>query len=248
VALALRLTACAPHAGCSGQRGCTSVLFLGNSYTTVNDLPGTFAALAASGGHSVGTQTLAQGGETLAQHAASPADATAISSGHWDYVVLQEQSEVPSLAAMAQAQMYPAAIRLISMIRKAGGQPLLFLTWGHRDGWPQPGLGSYPAMQAAVDQSYRRLSAAQHVPVAPVGWPWWTLLGQEPGAGLWQSDGSHPTTEGTYLAACVFYAAIFQQSPVGLRDHDGLSDPEAARAQAAAATAVIGDQPAWARG
>ena len=97
--LALRVTACAPHTGCGGQRGCTSVLFLGNSYTFVNDLPGTFAALAASGGHSVGTRTLAQGGETLAQHAASAADAAAITSGHWDYVVLQEQSEIPACPA-----------------------------------------------------------------------------------------------------------------------------------------------------
>jgi hypothetical protein len=245
LALVLRVTACAPHAGCGGQRGCTSVLFLGNSYTSANDLPGTLAALAASGRHSVGTQTLAQGGETLAQHAASPADGTAITSGHWDYVVLQEQSEIPSLAGPAQAEMYPAATRLITMIRDAGGQPLLFLTWGHQDGWPQAGLGSYPAMQAALDQGYQNLSAAQHVPVAPVGWAWWTLLGHEPGAVLWQSDGSHPTTEGTYLAACVFYATIFHQSPVGLSDHDGLSDTEAARVQAAAATAVLGDQQAW---
>ena len=98
--------------------------------------------------------------------------------------------------------MYPAAIRLISMIRDAGAQPLLFQTWGHRDGLPQGGLGSYPAMQAALDQSYQSLSAAQHVPVAPVSWAWSGLLSQEPGAALWQDDGSHPTTEGTYLAAC----------------------------------------------
>jgi hypothetical protein len=103
-------------------------------------------------------------------------------------------------------------------------------------------------MQAALDQSYHNLSATQHVPVAPVGWAWWTLLGQEPGADLWQGDGSHPTTEGTYLAACVFYATIFHQSPVGLTDHDGLSDAEAAQVQAAAATAVIGNGRAWGLG
>ena len=32
---------------------CTRVFFLGNSYTSVNDLPATFASLAWSGGHRV---------------------------------------------------------------------------------------------------------------------------------------------------------------------------------------------------
>ena len=115
----------------------------------------------------------------------------------------------------------------------------------HQQGWPQAGLSGYPAMQAALDQGYEDLSAAQRVPVAPVGWAWWTLLRQEPAAPLWEGDGSHPSAEGTYLAACVFYATIFHQSPVGLSDHDGLSGADAAQAQAAAATAVLSGTRAW---
>jgi hypothetical protein len=33
---------------------------------------------------------------------------------------------------------------------------------------------------------------------------------------LFQNDGSHPSPEGTYLAACVFYATLYGKSPVGL--------------------------------
>ena len=50
-----------------------------------------------------------------------------------------------------------------------------------------------------------------------------------------RQDGSHPTVEGTYLAACVFYLVIFQRSPVGLGYHDGLPDKVAARDQQIAA-------------
>jgi len=39
---------------------------------------------------------------------------------------------------------------------------------------------------------------------------------QDPQLNLWQDDGSHPNEQGTYLAACVFYAVIFQKSPEGL--------------------------------
>jgi hypothetical protein len=63
--------------------------------------------------------------------------------------------------------------------------------------------------------------------------------------GLWQEDGSHPTTKGTYLAACVFYASIFLVSPAGLRYHADLSEADAAQAQLAAATTVLSDLSKW---
>ena len=58
---------------CSAAAGappCVRVLFVGNSYTYVNDLPATFADLARAGGQNVETGMIANGGETLAQHAA----------------------------------------------------------------------------------------------------------------------------------------------------------------------------------
>lgn len=33
---------------------------------------------------------------------------------------------------------------------------------------------------------------------------------------LFLDDGSHPSPAGTYLAACTFYAAIFNANPAGL--------------------------------
>jgi hypothetical protein len=80
----------------SGAGACSRVLFLGNSYTYVNDLPITFARLAQSGGHSVEVGMVANGGETLSQHAAAADDAGKISSQRWSYVVLQEQSDTPA--------------------------------------------------------------------------------------------------------------------------------------------------------
>lgn len=50
---------------------CLRVLFIGNSYTYVNDLPNVFARLAKSGGHRVEAAMAAEGGWTLANHADS---------------------------------------------------------------------------------------------------------------------------------------------------------------------------------
>jgi hypothetical protein len=50
---------------------------------------------------------------------------------------------------------------------------------------------------------------------------------------------------GTYLAACVFYATIFRQSPVGLGYDDGLPSGEAHTLQTVAAATVLGDPAYW---
>ena len=91
------------------------------------------------------------------------------------------------------------------MIREAGATPVFFLTWAHRDGWPENGMDDYSSMQEAIDDGYLAIAREQNAAVAPVGYAWWALLHQDPEAALWQNDGSHPTVEGTYLAACVFY-------------------------------------------
>jgi hypothetical protein len=64
------LCGCTPSAvpDCSSlqnQSGTLHVLFIGNSYTYVNDLPGMFSQLACAGGHPVQTGMAAQGGWRL---------------------------------------------------------------------------------------------------------------------------------------------------------------------------------------
>jgi len=242
----------APQLGLWGQPGCllpiggcTRVLFIGNSYTAVNDLPTTFADLAWAGGHRVETEALDAGGWTLAEHASDPATGTALSSEPWNVVVLQEQSQIPSVPSMAAAEMYPAVTTLVAEARQHGARPLLYLTFAHQDGWPQVGLDDYASMQAAINTGYMTIAQQLGVAVAPVGVAW-EKVAEQPGAPtLWQSDGSHPATAGTYLAACVFYAAIFDRSPVGLGDDDGLQPSEAASLQAVAAETVLDDPPLW---
>ena len=241
--LTLQLNAGCPDPGRSPA--CTRVLFVGNSYTTVNDLPSVFASLARAGGHRVGTGTAAGDGWTLADHAGSSATAAKLASVKWDIVILQEQSQIPSVAQFRETQMYPAARRLVSTIRNQGARPMFFLTWARRDGWPENGMPSYASMQSAIDDGYLAIAGEQQAAVAPVGYAWSVLLGREAPAALWQDDGSHPTAAGTYLAACVFYATIFRESPKGLAYHSSLSAEEAAKLQDVAAETVLSDPTKW---
>jgi hypothetical protein len=215
------------------RTACVRVLFLGNSYTYVNDLPTVFRDLARAGGRNVETGMVANGGETLAQHAASSDSLGAIRGSPWQFVVLQEQSEIPALASAWQTQMFPAAETLVATIRSVAATPVLLETWAHRDGLPDQGL-DYAAMQAAITQGYRSLGATLGVAVAPAGEAWQSVLQANPTIALWQADGSHPSPAGTYLAACVLYDRIFDASPVGISDAGGLS-PDVAHALQVAA-------------
>jgi hypothetical protein len=224
---------------------CVRVLFLGNSYTFTNDLPAVFRRLGRSGGRNIEVSVVALPGETLAQHAASSDSLGAIRAGGAQIVMLQEQSQIPADAAARTSEMFPAARELVAAIDGAGARPILLETWAHRDGWPDRGL-DFKGMQDQIDRAYRQLEVELPAEVAPAGEAWRSLVGPDPFATttapiadmLWQPDGSHPTVAGTYLAACVLYAAAFHASPVGLTDIEGL-DPGLARTiQSAAATSA----------
>lgn len=245
---ALAVTGRLPGSGTCGPlegHACTRVLFLGNSYTDVNDLPHVFAELAASGGEHVGTRKVAPGGEDLSGHLTRPETRAALDAGPWDVVVLQEQSQVPASEQLRSQAMEPAARSLVATIRALGARPILLETWAHRDGWPENGQADYGSMQAAIEASYLAVAGELGVPVAPAGAAWRMVRLESPGLDLWQPDGSHPTTAGTYLAACVLYATIFQRSPVGLRSAAGLPSETAQLLQSAAAHTVLDDPARW---
>jgi hypothetical protein len=141
--------------------------------------------------------------------------------------------------------MYPAARTLAGRIQAGGATALFFMTWAHRDGLPGSGMPGYESMQLAIDDGYQEIARELGVPVAPVGYVWSVVRRQHPEIGLWQDDGSHPSTAGTYLAACVFYATIFRQSPEGLTFEGGLSDAQARVLQTEAGHDVLELRAQW---
>ena len=225
--------------------GTTRVLFVGNSLTFVNDLPGVFAELARSGGLEVEVAMSAQGGWTFADHATSVVTLAKIEQQDWDFVSLQEQSTLPALADRRQEQMIPAVRILDEKIRAGGATTVLFMTWGRRDGQPGAGFQDFGEMSAHLQAGYMEVAKELDLWAAPVGVAWQHALAQEPQLSPWQGDGLHPAQEGTYLSACVFYAVLFWQSPEGLSYRGGLPEDTARFLQAVAAETALQDPSRW---
>lgn len=185
-----------------------SVLFVGNSYSF--GVPKAFSKLAAQRGKTVRTGHSTYGGWSLAQHADHAATLEKIRSD-WDIVVIQEQSRIPSLPPdKRDAAMFPPLQTLVSEVRQRGAVPLLYQTWGRRDGDEFVEGDNFHAMNARLRSGYQAAAQASGgVVVAPVGDAWEKEFQAGRGAGLFMDDGSHPTAVGDQLTAGVFYEVLF---------------------------------------
>ncbi len=179
------------------------ILFIGNSYTYCNELPTMLAQLASAGGKDVDVHQVMAGGATLEWHAQNEATLAALYES-WDYVVLQEHSIRP---IQDTPKMAMAAAALQVVIASTGAQTVLFMTWARQH---------FPEMQAGLARVYNAVAQEIGARVAPVGLAWEAMLIADPSLALYEEDKSHPTPLGSYLAACVFYATFFGESPVGL--------------------------------
>jgi hypothetical protein len=191
------------------------ILFIGNSYTYFNNLPDVIAKLADAG-HQKKVEFVMQapGGWRLKDHWDRGDLRKALQNQKWDYVVLQDQSQLGDNHVVdgkpritTDENFHPSAVEIAKAIRDAGAIPVFYLTWAKK---------SVPEDQAMIDNAYFRAAKETKSIVAPVGIAWTDVRTKDPSIQLYIADGSHPTSAGTYLAACVFYATIFGRSPVGL--------------------------------
>lgn len=208
----------------------TRVLFIGNSYTYVNDLPVMFKNLSTSLGRTVYTDMSAPGGYSLEQHLTNSETLLKISAGNWNYVVLQEQSQMPTIEYYRYFSMYPSARNLDSIIKSYSGNTMFFMTWGRRYGGIQcidtscsPPFINFSHMQDTLSSAYNKIAIELNASVCQAGNVWRQSINTDSSVVLWDSDLSHPSLAGTYLTACAFYSKIFHTSSVGSNYYGGLS-------------------------
>ena len=180
------------------------ILFIGNSFTQRNNLPGLLAELAAARGLSVRHELISVGGASLRTHWNSGRAAKAIASGGFDYVVLQEQSTLPVKNAKRMAEN----VRLFDeAIKRAGSKTVLYMTWARQHA---------PESQQVIADAYNSIGEEIGAVVVPVGLAWQSFLAKHERPVLHDRDQSHPTLAGSYLAACVFLTVLLKANPVGV--------------------------------
>lgn len=244
------------------------ILFLGNSYTNQNNLASKLNELMDSGGEDVSVSALTGGGLNLKDHEEKARDTgdswnLALNEAN-DYVILQDQSQIPSFPTSSTSwrESKAGAIYLNERIFNSNGNTILFMTWGYKDGdsnnqWRNP---DYLTMQLHLRQGYEMYlenitTDSQPAFIAPVGLAFKYIYnnvadtGVDPSVGstsfsnLYSSDGSHPSIDGTYLAACVFHSILTGNSTINLDYPNQISPSRALELQQAASATVFNNTP-----
>jgi hypothetical protein len=185
------------------------VLFIGNSLTFVNDLPGQLRRLVAAEGVVLQTAQVTPGGASLDDHWKGAAARAAIARGGWTHVVIQPQTLEPFTMPR---RFRAAAARLAAASRAVGATPLLLEPWAmepfhpvYAERWAR---GGPAALSGALRRAFAAVGPASGAPVVPVGPAFDAARRQRPGLRLTGADGGHPSPAGTYLAACVLAVTL----------------------------------------
>jgi hypothetical protein len=155
----------------------------------------------------------------------------------WDYVVLQAQSQEPSLdTPYVATNVFPYARILDSLIHinDSCTQTVFYMTWGRKNGDASncaayPPVCTYQGMQDQLRNRYLQMGYDNGTMVAPCGEAWRDVIGTAP----------------TFDLYMVFYASIFRTSPVGLTYYGGLPQADALFLQQMAASTVLDSMGVW---
>ena len=250
--------------GVSAKDSTLDILMMGNSYTSSNSLSVRLDNMLIDSGEDAQVTSMTSGGLKLSQHAER-----ANTAGHswnislqqqYDYVILQDQSQVPGLSIDTEywQDSLEGLIYLNQRIESEGGDTILFMTWGRMEGdWLHP---DYTSMQESVSRGYEMYNenittTNRPTYIAPVGLAFMYIhnVVEESGqnatdvstsfSALYSSDGSHPSIDGTYLAACVMYSTITGESSVGREGPSQISPQRTLELQQAAAATVFNETP-----
>lgn len=210
-----------------------SVLFIGNSYTSANNLPLLVQSLSTSAGKTLNIDSNMPGGYLMSSHLNDATTFSKISQGNWDYVILQEQSQIPTIDYYRYNDMYPAMTDLKSLIEQFNpcAKIITYMTWGRRFGGQQcdpsgtycsPVFTNFNHMQDSLTSAYLEISEQLNIQCAPVGVTWQNIL-NDTTLVLHSGDNSHPNLDGSYVAALTIFSSIWKQGSSGLSYTAGLS-------------------------
>lgn len=187
----------------------TRVLFVGNSLTYTNDLPGMVERLGRLDGRRIETRMLALPNYSLGDHL-DAGGVQKLARQRWDVVVLQQG---PSSLEASRRDLIRDSKRIAELFKDT--RVAMLMVWPSRQ---------YAASWDRVVESYTLAAEAVNGVVIPAG----VAVRAAAPLRVLGEDGFHPSVAGTYLAVLVTYRTIVGRLPAKI------DRPETARKVAGA--------------
>lgn len=212
------MTCLMPMHSMANDNDSLKVLWIGNSFTFTNDIPGIVKDIADNQGVKLSITRFLKPGERFSGHLKNKELVKALKKGGWDYVILQGFSSTPAYSTESVARdIYPYAHTLDSLAKTKSPNVhvIYYMTWGHKYGnvrqTDYPLDDTYELMQERIKTTYLEMTHANNGWCAPVGIAWKRIIEDYPAYQLYESDCFHPSILGSYLSANVIFTTIHQR-------------------------------------
>ncbi len=186
------------------------ILFVGNSYTFFNDMPGKFFELCKENGIEAEVWSVTKGGYSFAHYLSEENEKgiemrERLSERSYDYIVLQDQSVRPAEHTDA---FIDSARKLSAMAKENGAVPVFYQTWGRREGSEvlEKHGWTHVEMHALLKDAYTRAAEENGALVVYAGDALRAAYAE--GIDVYHPDGSHPSDEGSKVIAKAFFDAL----------------------------------------
>ncbi len=192
-----------------------SLLFMGNSHTSVNNLSGIVTAMVKAGmPNKMVAGIEAPGWMHLQERSTDAATLALLKSQRWSFVILQAQDY-----SQSGLYFYPTtgAEELVRRSRTANATPVMFPEWARR------GINE----SQRIYDLHVSIAAKEPACVAPIPQAFDLALARNPALPLLDADGNHSAPAGAFLAAAVLYATITDRSPNDLPTLPGIAVDDA---------------------
>lgn len=173
-----------------------NILFIGNSLTMSNDLPGILERMLILADINMGVvASESRGGFGLPDHWSRPATRTRLAIEGWDIVILQQG---PS-ATEGRPYLLDFTPLFSDEITKSGGKTALYMVWPSK-----ARFFDFPGVSNSYQTAAKRVDGLLY----PVGEAWLAAWEVDSSLPLYAADNFHPSLLGTYLAALTMFEQI----------------------------------------
>ena len=187
------------------------LLFIGNSLTAANNLPGIVESLGrAKRNRTVAATAVTANNFSLEDHWNQGKARGVIATGGWSVVVLQQG---PSALPDSRVLLRDYTRRFAGEARKVGAHTALYMVWPSK-----ARARDFDAVSASYALAARDVDAT----LLAAGDTWREAWRRDPSLALYADDGFHPSGLGSYLAALAIWRGLSGDSAIGLPGPEGI--------------------------
>jgi hypothetical protein len=176
------------------------ILFVGNSLTYSNDLPGLVKNIALQNNHPLEANSLSKPNYSLEDHWKEGYVVKEINKGLYDFVIVQQG---PSALKASRDNLIEYSLLFAKACKDRACKLAFYMVW--------------PSAERSFDfkdviTSYTLAADTTHSILCPAGSAWLKVWELKKDLQLYSGDGFHPSEQGSLLAALVLYGALFNKN------------------------------------